>query len=141
MFEMLDKDAKELMDLAYQREAQFQIGVNCAKGIGGFAQNYTKAIGWLRSASQRGHTRAQVYLSEFYQLGIGTHRDEKRAKEWCTTAARLKDCVAMYIKDKYYYTPSAEHLPCHYPKEGVVLAMPLDKQALYEIYEESIRSM
>lgn len=58
------------------------------------AGNLKNAFRLFSMAAERGNTSAQINLGYFFDMGIGTPKDEKKAMFWYKTAARKGDVCA-----------------------------------------------
>lgn len=67
-------------------EAQRQLGLACARGLG-VPQNYAEAAQWYRRAAEQGNAAAQAALGELYEAGQGVPYDEAEAAKWYRRAA------------------------------------------------------
>ena len=84
----LEKQAKE------DPRAAFDLGLRFFRGDGISRDTY-KAITWMRSAAERGHTRAQVALGRFYLSGVEEMgADPAEAESWLSAAAGKGDAEA-----------------------------------------------
>jgi TPR repeat protein len=66
---------------AGQAEAQFDLGVLYAKGLG-VLRDLTVAVDWYRKAAQQGNAEAQFALGQMYARGWGVPRDVADAIRW-----------------------------------------------------------
>ena len=66
-------------------EAQFNLGVMYAKGIG-VPQDYAQAVQWYRKAAEQGEIEAQFALGVMYEKGIGVPQNMAIAKKWFSRA-------------------------------------------------------
>ena len=66
---------------AGQAEAQFDLGVLYAKGLG-VKRDVPAAVGWYRKAADQGNAEAQFALGQMYSRGWGVPRDEIDAMRW-----------------------------------------------------------
>jgi hypothetical protein len=75
---------------AGQTEAQYQLGLMFANGVG-TPRDLTEALAWIQRAAERGHAAAQYMLGSHYCAEPGTapeaQTDEARAFEWLFRAA------------------------------------------------------
>lgn len=77
-------------------EAQFQLGVRYAHGMGGVAQDHIQAVKWLREAARQGHAGAQDSLGVRYATGQGVPQDDAQAAYWFRLAAEQNHAVAQF---------------------------------------------
>jgi TPR repeat protein len=75
-------------------EAQRQLGLACARGLG-VPQNYAEAAQWYRRAAEQGNAQAQYHLGTRYRDGDGLPLDWVEAHKWLSMAAAqgLPDAV------------------------------------------------
>jgi TPR repeat protein len=70
---------------AGQAEAQFDLGVLYAQGLG-VRRDITEAARWYRQAAEQGNAEAEFALGQMYSLGWGVPRDEADAMRWLQMA-------------------------------------------------------
>ncbi len=66
---------------AGQAEAQFDLGVLYAQGLG-VRRDLSQAASWYRKAAEQGNAEAQFALGQMYSRGWGVPRDEADALRW-----------------------------------------------------------
>ena len=66
---------------AGQAEAQFDLGVLYAQGLG-VRRDLTEATKWYRKAANQGNAEAEFALGQMYLRGWGVPRDEADAMRW-----------------------------------------------------------
>jgi TPR repeat protein len=66
---------------AGQAEAQFDLGVLYAKGLG-VARDLNEAAAWYRKSAAQGNAEAEFALGQMYSLGWGVPRDVADAIRW-----------------------------------------------------------
>lgn len=66
---------------AGQAEAQFDLGVLYAQGLG-VRRDFTAAASWYRKSAEQGNAEAQYALGQMYSRGWGVPRDEADAIRW-----------------------------------------------------------
>jgi TPR repeat protein len=66
---------------AGQAEAQFDLGVLYAQGLG-VRRDLTEAANWYRKSAEQGNAEAEYALGQMYSLGWGVPRDEADALRW-----------------------------------------------------------
>ena len=66
---------------AGQAEAQFDLGVLYAQGLG-VSRDLTVAATWYRKSAEQGNAEAQFALGQMYARGWGVPRDESDALRW-----------------------------------------------------------
>ena len=66
---------------AGQAEAQFDLGVLYAQGLG-VQRDMTTAERWYRKAAEQGNAEAEFALGQMYSRGWGVPRDEADALRW-----------------------------------------------------------
>jgi TPR repeat protein len=66
---------------AGQAEAQFDLGVLYAQGLG-VQRDLTVAESWYRKAAEQGNAEAEFALGQMYSRGWGVPRDEADALRW-----------------------------------------------------------
>jgi len=74
---------------AGQAEAQFDLGVLYAKGLG-VARDLTAAADWYRKSAQQGNAEAEFALGQMYSRGWGVPRDVADAIRWFEMANSLE---------------------------------------------------
>jgi len=70
---------------AGQAEAQFDLGVLYAQGLG-VRRDLTEAAFWYRRAAEQGNAEAEFALGQMYSRGWGVPRDEADAIRWLQMA-------------------------------------------------------
>lgn len=75
---------------AGQAEAQFDIGVLYAQGLG-VARDLTEAARWYQRAADQGNLEAEFALGQMYSRGWGVPRDEQDAMRWFELASNGLD--------------------------------------------------
>ena len=73
---------------AGQAEAQFDLGVLYAQGLG-VQRDLTVAERWYRKAAEQGNAEAEFALGQMYSRGWGVPRDEADAMRWMEMANSL----------------------------------------------------
>jgi hypothetical protein len=68
-------------------EAEHAVGLFCLAG-GVVAKDEKKAAGLFRSAADKGHLPAKVYVANLYELGINYKQDKEKADVWYRNVAR-----------------------------------------------------
>jgi TPR repeat protein len=76
---------RELADKG-QKQAQTDLGVQYAKGIG-VQQDYAVALEWFQRAAAQDAPRAQFYIGLMYERGYGVPRSYGTALDWYRRAA------------------------------------------------------
>src|SRR5581483_5732268 len=66
---------------AGQAEAQFDLGVLYAQGLG-VRRDLTEATKWYKKAANQGNAEAEFALGQMYSRGWGVPRDEADAVRW-----------------------------------------------------------
>src|SRR5581483_5512234 len=66
-------------------EAQFDLGVLYAQGLG-VRRDLTEAAYWYRRSAEQGNAEAEFALGQMYSLGWGVPRDEADAIRWLQMA-------------------------------------------------------
>src|SRR5271165_7309672 len=66
---------------AGQAEAQFDLGVLYAQGLG-VRRDLTEAANWYRKSAEQGNAEAEFALGQMYSRGWGVPRDEADAMRW-----------------------------------------------------------
>ena len=66
---------------AGQAEAQFDLGVLYAQGLG-VRRDLTEAASWYRKSAEQGNAEAEFALGQMYSRGWGVPRDEADALRW-----------------------------------------------------------
>lgn len=74
-------------------EAQFQLGLCYAKGIG-VEKNLEEMMKWYRKSAEQGYAKAQGVLGLCYEHGSGIEKDEREAIRWFRKAAEQGDAFA-----------------------------------------------
>lgn len=75
---------------AGQAEAQFDLGVLYAKGLG-VAQDLNEAAGWYRKSAAQGNAEAEFALGQMYARGWGVPRDVADAIRWFDLANSVEN--------------------------------------------------
>ena len=70
---------------AGQAEAQFDLGVLYAQGLG-VRRDMTEAARWYRQAADQGNAEAEFALGQMYSRGWGVPRDQADAMRWLQMA-------------------------------------------------------
>jgi hypothetical protein len=70
---------------AGQAEAQFDVGVLYAQGLG-VRRDLTEAAYWYRKSAEQGNAEAEFALGQMYSRGWGIPRDEADAMRWLQMA-------------------------------------------------------
>jgi TPR repeat protein len=73
--------------------AQFNMGINYAKGLG-VAKDYVQAASWYRKAAEQGYSQSQFNLGVCYASGEGVANDFVQAVSWYRKAAEQGDSQA-----------------------------------------------
>lgn len=73
---------------AGQAEAQFDLGVLYAKGLG-VSRDLPEAASWYRKAAEQGNAEAQFALGQMYARGWGVPRDIADAIRWMEMASSV----------------------------------------------------
>lgn len=66
----------------------FWLGYIYYKGLGEVRKNEPRAFLWMLKSAQKGDKDAMKMVSEFYEYGIGTERNSKKAAEWAAKAGK-----------------------------------------------------
>ena len=87
--------AQALADLRVSAEAQYNLGVIYAEGVG-VPQNAAETVAWYRRAAEQGNARAQSNLWAMYAGGVGVPQDAAETVAWCRRAAEQGNARAQY---------------------------------------------
>lgn len=82
-------------------QAQFDIGIYYAKGLGG-AKDDWEAAKWYRKAAEQGHADAQSNLGDCYDEGKGVEQNHSEAVKWYRKAACQGHAGAQFNLGDYY---------------------------------------
>ena len=85
-------------------------------------KKYPEAVQWCYKVAKQGNVKAQCFMGQFYELGIGVTKDYKEAFYWYTKAAEHKDGKALFKLGTFY-------------EEGLSVNKDLDKAK--ELYRKS----
>ncbi len=83
--------------------AQFTMG-NILMNGEGVPQNVPMALNLYRQAAEQDHAQAQYNLGVYY-YGIGTAENYRRAENWFSRAARLREPASQYALGRMYLSP------------------------------------
>jgi hypothetical protein len=83
-------------------EAQFNLGLSYAKGLGA-QQNFAEAAVWYNKAANQGFAEAQEHLGSLYYRGRGVPQDYAQAVLWFRRAADQGDARAQSMLGELYY--------------------------------------
>jgi TPR repeat protein len=90
--------------------AQFSLGLKCAKGQGA-APDYAQAAYWYLKAANQNHSLAQFNLGVMYAKGQGMSRDIAKSMMWIQKAAQLGHAGAQYNLGISYHRASLNQSP------------------------------
>jgi TPR repeat protein len=83
------------------REAQYEIGLMYANGIG-VAQDISQAVSWIRQSAEKGLPAAQYLLATRYATGVGVVKDDHQAIQWYLKAVEQGHAKACFRLGKFY---------------------------------------
>jgi hypothetical protein len=72
-------------------EAQGNLGLILRDGMGGVAQDYLAAAGWMALAGSQGHVASQSRLAWMFEKGLGMPKNMIEAARWFQMAADAGD--------------------------------------------------
>ena len=73
---------------------QLTLGSNYYNGWFGEPKDYDLALQWFQKSAAQGNKRAQWYIGEMYEIGLGVKEDQAQAAQWYTLAAKNGDRLA-----------------------------------------------
>lgn len=103
---------------ASDANAQFRLGLECAKGQRA-TPDYAQAAHWYLKAANQNHSLAQFNLGLMYAKGQGLPRDQSRSMIWIQKAAQLGHAGAQYKLGMSHYRVSLNALPGDAPESRI----------------------
>lgn len=104
LVEKKEREDKILKAQDGDKEFQFLLYQCYIGGLEGFEKDTLQAIQWLSKSAEAGYPKAQTYLGQAYDEGIGMEKNTDTAMNWYQKAAQQGDGEAQYIMGTCYKT-------------------------------------
>ena len=80
--------------------AEYMIGRAYFEGEGGYEEDYSKGIEWMRKAAEHGSFDAHRYIAYAYCAGKGVGHDSKQSRYWLEQSAAKGDPTAKEMLER-----------------------------------------
>lgn len=119
--------------------AQVRAGVMLRDGLTG-DPDYHAARGWFEKAAKRGFPKAQFYMGDLYDRGLGVRQDFVRAAEWYRVAAGFGRSPEseFALGELFYYgrgVPQQYDVAITWYRKAAIKGLPTAQYVLAGMYE------